>query len=69
MKRKTQEYLVTWGIQVDARDEKTAAKEAMDCLINGTSKVFHVRATKSRSKGKYVDLETDEVIDAKHRRL
>ncbi len=35
-------YEVKWVIQLSAKNPQEAAKEAYDCIINGTSKFFTI---------------------------
>ena len=39
---KTKTYQVTWKIEVDAANPTAAALEVLDCIINGSAKVFIV---------------------------
>lgn len=47
-------FKVTWEIEVDAEDANGAAIEALDCIINGTARVF--TATDGPGVSKEVDL-------------
>ena len=62
------QYKVSWTIEVDADSPRAAAIEAMDCIINGSARVFKVnppvrkrrpdgRPGVNRSPAVWVDLE------------
>lgn len=48
-------YIAKWEIEVEATTAQAAAIEALDCIINGTSRCFDVRV-KGRSNSEVIDL-------------
>lgn len=63
-------YKVSWQIEVDAKNPKAAAREALDCIINGSSRVFKVnppirkvrpdgRPGVNRSPAVWIDLDAE----------
>jgi hypothetical protein len=60
--KKKNDYLVNWSINISATTPLKAAREALDCIINGTAKVFEVHTINDSRKGvigsiNIVDLE------------
>jgi len=49
-------YDVMWEIEVDAEDYLSAAKEALNSIVNGSSKVFNVTDRKTK---KMVSVDLD----------
>lgn len=58
-------YLVSWYIETEAETHEEAAKEALDCVINGDARVFEVMDIETKEQ-KQVDLSainnTDEEL-------
>jgi hypothetical protein len=50
------EFSITWTIELSAESHKEAAEIALDSIINGTAKVFHVKNTITNEE-KLVDLD------------
>ena len=48
-------YIIKWRMETDGPNPKAAAIEALDCIINGTSRVFDVRV-KGESNSVELDL-------------
>jgi len=48
-------YTVTYEIEIDAKNKKEAAKEALDCILNSDARVFEVWV-KGKDKKTQIDL-------------
>lgn len=56
-------YRIIWEIDIDAADPKSAAEEALDSIVNGSSKVFEVHEYTGEGNYEpiaYVDLDDDD---------
>ena len=51
-------YDVIWEIEVDADNHLNAAREALDSIVNGLSKVFVVTDRKTK---KMMSIDLDEI--------
>jgi hypothetical protein len=50
------EFTVKWTIEISAESHKEAAEIALDSIINGTAKVFHVK-NEITDEEKLIDLD------------